>query len=41
MLEKAPNNTQIFNSHFDDDIKDPCIDKTNKKSRSIVHAYND
>ncbi len=38
--EEVPSSTQAFNPCFVDYIKDPCIDKVNKKSRPIVHAYN-
>ena len=39
--EEVPSNIQVFNSCFVNNIKDPCIDKADEKSRSVVHAYND
>ncbi len=39
--EKVPSSTQVFNPRFVDYIKDPCTDKVYKKSRLVVHAYND
>lgn len=41
MPEKVLSNIQVFNSHFIDNVKDPCIDKTNEKSSSVIHVYND
>ena len=39
--EKVLSNTQVFNSGFVNEIKDPCIDKAHKKSRLVVETYND
>ena len=39
--EKIPSSSQVFNFCFVDEIKDPCINKTYKKSRPVMHTYND
>ncbi len=39
--EEVPSSTQVFDSRFVDDIKDPCTDKAYEKSRPVVHVYND
>lgn len=36
-----PSNAQIFNSRFEDKIKNPGTDKAYEKSRLTVQAYND
>lgn len=33
-------NVQILKPRFVDKIKDPCIDKAQKKSRLVIQAYN-
>lgn len=33
--------TKVFNSYFVNDIKDPYIDKVNKKIYSVMHFNND
>ena len=40
MLKKILSNTQVFNSCFDDHIKDLYTNKANKKNCLIVHTYN-
>ena len=41
MPKEVPSNIQVFNSYFVDNIKDPCIDKADEKSRPVVNIYND
>ena len=41
MPKEVPSSTQDFNSRFVDEIKDPYIDKTYKKSCLIVYTYNE
>ena len=40
MPEEIQSSTQVFNSHFVNDIKDPYTDKAYKKSCLVVHTYN-
>ena len=39
--EEVPNSTQVFNSRFIDEIKDPYTNKAYGKSRLVVQADND
>lgn len=39
--EDVPSNTQIFNSCFVNEIKNPGSDKAYEKKRLVVQAYND
>ena len=39
--EEVPSSTQVFNSPFVNEIKDPCIDKAHQKNRLVIQAYND
>ena len=39
--QKIPSSLQVFDFHFVDEIKNPYIDKVYKKSRPIIHVYND
>ena len=41
MPEKIQSSTQVFYSHFVNDIKDPYPDKIYEKSCLVVHTYND
>ena len=41
MPEGISSSIQVFNSRFFYDIKDPCTDKADEKSRPVIHAYND
>lgn len=38
--EEVPSSTQVFNSCFVDEIKDPYTDKAYKKSYLVVYTYN-
>ena len=38
--KKVLNSTQVFNSCFVDDIKDPCTNKADQKRHQIVYFYN-
>lgn len=39
--DKIPENIQVFNFYFVDNIKDLCTDKANKKSWLFINANND
>ena len=41
MPEEIQSSTQVFNSYFVNDIKDPYTDKVYEKSCLVVHMYND
>ena len=41
MPKKVQSSTQVFNSHFVNNIKDPYTDKAYEKSRLVMHTYND
>ena len=41
MPEEIQSSTKVFNSYFDNDIKDLYTDKAYEKSRLVMHTYND
>lgn len=39
MFEEVLSSTQVFNSSFVNNIKDPCTDKAYIKNRSVLYTY--